>query len=122
MKKDFNILTVDNDEALLRLVSSELTNEGYMVTTANDGDEAVNLIQSMKFDLVFLDINMPVMNGFDVLKFIKAKYPFIKVVILTGYCDVVTALKSKKLGADDFIGKPYDITELFTAIERLCIN
>lgn len=99
-----------------------MTNVGYTVTTANDGEEAVNLIESMKFDLVFLDINMPVMNGFDVLKFIKAKYPFIKVVILTGYCEVVTALKSKKLGADDFIGKPYDITELFTTIERLCTN
>lgn len=122
MNKDYKILTVDNDEALLRLLSSELTNEGYTVTTANDGEEAVNLIQSMKFDLVFLDINMPIMNGFDVLKFIKAKYPFIKVVILTGYCDVVTALKSKKLRADDFLGKPYDITELFTAIERLCTN
>jgi DNA-binding NtrC family response regulator len=113
------ILVVDDEDALRTVLSSELMNEGYDVKTAGDGDEAITEIQKAPFDLVLLDIKMPRMNGFEVLKFIKESHPKTKVVMLTGFADLKNAIESKKLGADDFVSKPYDLVDLLTTIERV---
>ena len=68
---------------------------------------------------MLLDIKMPRMNGFEVLKYIKEKHPNTKVVMLTGFADLKNALESKKLGAEDFVSKPYDLVDLLTTIERV---
>jgi YesN/AraC family two-component response regulator len=65
---------------------------------------------------------MPRMNGFEVLKYVKKNFPSIKVIMLTAYNDVGNAMRSKRLGADDFIGKPYDVVELLVAMDRLFTN
>jgi DNA-binding response OmpR family regulator len=122
MNKDYSILTVDNDEALVNLLSSELASDGFEVATAYDGDEAIDVLKVKHVDLILLDVNMPRMNGFEVLKFVKQNYPSVKVIMLTAYNDVGNAMRSKKLGADDFIGKPYDIVELIIAMDRLFAN
>ncbi len=62
---------------------------------------------------------MPRMNGFEVLKYIKEKHEKTKVVMLTGFADLKNAIESKKLGADDFVSKPYDLVDLLTTIERV---
>lgn len=113
------ILVVDDEDALRTVLSGELTSEGYDVHTAGDGDEAIQNLQRENFDLILLDIKMPKLNGFEVLKFVKEKYPKTKVVMLTGFADLKNAIESKKLGAEDFVSKPYDLVDLLTTIERV---
>ena len=113
------ILVVDDEESLRTVLSSELISEGYEVRTAADGDDAIAEMRNVDFDLVLLDIKMPRMNGFEVLKHIKENHARSKVVMLTGFADLKNAIESKKLGADDFVSKPYDLVDLLTTIERV---
>ncbi len=119
MVKKSSILVVDDEDALRTVLSSELMNEGYEVRTAADGDEAISELDKAGYDLVLLDIKMPRMNGFEVLKYIREKHGKSKVVMLTGFADLKNAIESKKLGADDFVSKPYDLVDLLTTIERV---
>jgi CheY-like chemotaxis protein len=98
------ILVVDDEEALRVVLSAELEGEGYQVTSAADGQEA---------------IKMPNVDGFEVLKFVKDRWPKTKVVMLTGFADLKNAIESKKLGAEDFVSKPYDLVDLLTTVERV---
>jgi DNA-binding NtrC family response regulator len=101
------------------VLSSELSSSGYEVATAADGDEAVSAVQNKKFDLILLDIKMPKVDGFEVLKFVKKNQPEVKVIMLTGFADLKNAIESKKHGAEDFVSKPYDLVDLLTTIERV---
>ncbi len=119
MPEKSRILVVDDEDALRTVLSGELASEGYDVQTAGDGDDAIQSLQKQNYDLLLLDIKMPRMNGFEVLKFVKEKYPKTKVVMLTGFADLKNAIESKKLGAEDFVSKPYDLVDLLTTIERV---
>ncbi len=119
MDNQHKVLVVDDEEALRTVLSGELVNEGYLVETAGDGDEAIALIKREPFDVVLLDIKMPKVDGFEVLKFIKKDYVNTKVIMLTAFADLKNAIESKKLGAEDFISKPYDLVDLLTTIERV---
>ena len=119
MAEKNSILVVDDEDALRTVLSSELESEGYIVATAGDGDEAISILQGKSFDLVLLDIKMPRVDGFEVLRFIKERYPATKVIMLTGFADLKNAIESKKLGAEDFVSKPYDLVDLLTTIERV---
>jgi DNA-binding NtrC family response regulator len=113
------ILVVDDEEALRTVLSSELTSEGYDVRSAGDGDEAIAILAKEPFRLILLDIKMPRMNGFEVLRHVKKHYPSTRVVMLTAFADLKNAIESKKLGAEDFVSKPYDLVDLLTTIERV---
>jgi DNA-binding NtrC family response regulator len=114
-----HILVVDDEDALRTVLSSELASAGYEVSTAADGDEAISTVQNKKLDLVLLDIKMPKVDGFEVLKYIKGNQPALKVIMLTGFADLKNAIESKKHGAEDFVSKPYDLVDLLTTIERV---
>ncbi len=118
MEQKYNILSADDDEALVNLLSRELLNEGYNVSVAYDGAQAITLSTEKIFDLAILDIKMPKKDGLEVLKFIKENSPSTKVIMLTAYADVANALAAKRLGAEDFLEKPYDLGELLSTIER----
>lgn len=113
------ILVVDDEDALRMVLSAELEGEGYQVSTAADGDEAIKIIGAEQFHLVLLDIKMPNVDGFEVLKFVKQHQPATKVIMLTGFADLKNAIESKKLGAEDFVSKPYDLVDLLTTVERV---
>ncbi|HEY4612720.1 MAG TPA: response regulator [Bacteroidota bacterium] len=113
------ILVVDDEEALRTVLGSELEGEGYVVQMAGDGDEAITILETNAFDLILLDIKMPTVDGFEVLKFVKQKHPLTKVIMLTGFADLKNAIESKKLGAEDFVSKPYDLVDLLTTVERV---
>jgi DNA-binding NtrC family response regulator len=119
MAEKSSILVVDDEEALRTVLSSELENEGYAIASAGDGDDAINILRDRTFDLVLLDIKMPRVDGFEVLRFIKDRFPSTKVIMLTGFADLKNAIESKKLGAEDFVSKPYDLVDLLTTIERV---
>ena len=119
MAEKSRVLVVDDEDALRQVLSAELVGEGYLVETASDGDEAISMVQNKKYDLLLLDIKMNKVDGFEVLKFVKKGYPAVKVIMLTGFADLKNAIESKKLGAEDFVSKPYDLVDLLTTIERV---
>ncbi len=119
MSKKYNLLIVDDEESLRTLLETELADsEEFNVDKASDGGQAINAIQAKVYDVVLLDIRMPRVGGIEVLKFVQEYSPTTQVIILTNYADVKTAIQTIKLGAYDFLAKPYDIDELFNTIHR----
>jgi len=117
------VLVVDDEESLRFLLASELQAESFEVQTAGDGEEAIELIRRKiekgeKFDVVLLDIRMPKADGWEVLKFIKSSVPETRVIMLTAYADVKNAIEALRLGASDFVSKPYDLDDILTSINR----
>lgn len=118
------ILIVDDEDALRFLLKSELEEEAFQVESAGDGDEAIDLIRAKsekgdKFDVILLDIRMPRVGGFEVLKFVKSISPDTKVIMVTVHNELENAIQSMRLGASDFISKPYDLNEILTSINRV---
>ncbi len=118
------VLVVDDEEALRDLLAEELESGGYEVESAADGGEAIEKVRGMcqqsdGFDAIVLDINMPNVNGFEVLRYVKQNAPKTKVIMVTAYADVGNAVESMRLGASDFIAKPYDLDEVLTSISRI---
>jgi DNA-binding NtrC family response regulator len=118
MADQYRILVVDDEEAVCKILKSELTVEGYQVDTALDGNTAINMLQDGKYDVILLDIKMPRVSGIDVLKFIKENVPDTQVIVLTAFPDINLAKDCIKLGAFDYTTKPYDINELLVNIEN----
>lgn len=119
MAKKYNLLIVDDEEPLRVILEAELSeSEEFNIDTAEDGGQAINKIQQNVYDLILLDIRMPRVSGTEVLKFVQEYSPTTQVIILTNYADVKTAIETIKMGAYDFLAKPYDIEELFNTIHR----
>lgn len=112
------ILVID-DEAIVR-VSCErvLTPEGYDVLVTSEGSEALELLGEEHVDLVLTDLKMPDMDGLEVLKSIKKKWPDIIVVIVTGYGTISTAVQAIKLGAYEYIEKPFTPEDILNVIKK----
>ena len=113
------ILIADDEEGICSRIQEELTAEGYIVSSAKDGKEALALTRANAFDLAIIDIVMPELDGLAVLKAIKIESPKTKVIMLTGYPNVYHAIESKKNGAEEFMGKPFSIDELKQTVKYL---
>ncbi|MFC1523414.1 response regulator [Thermodesulfobacteriota bacterium] len=113
-----NILLVDDEESILNSFRKILHHDGYHVTTASSGEEAVTALHSSPYDLVISDLVMAGMNGIQVLKEAKKIDQGIGVIILTGYGDMTTAINALRLGADDYLLKPCDSDELLLRLSR----
>ena len=97
------ILVID-DEAIVRVSCQRvLTPEGYDVIVTSKGSDAIEILEKDKFDLVLTDLKMPDMDGLEVLKKIKSRWPDMIVIILTGYSTISTAVQAIKLGAYEYI-------------------
>jgi len=116
------ILFVDDDADLRRIVKDQLVPLGFVVDEAEDGAKAIGMLEKGNYNLMLLDINMPVKSGIDVLKFIKEKGLSCKVIMLTGRVGFSVATETLKLGADDYITKPFNIDYLLFAIKRVMGN
>jgi DNA-binding response OmpR family regulator len=119
MASKASILFVDDEDALRTLVKNQLVTEGYAVETADDGDTAIEMLGAGRYDVVLLDVRMPRVSGVEVLKFIREKKLSPRVVMLTAVDDLSVAIESVKLGANDYLTKPYDLTMLVNAIQRV---
>jgi CheY-like chemotaxis protein len=116
MTEKTRILVAEDDDQQRESLVAHLSDEGYDVTEASSGNDAIPLIHGKEFNLVLLDLQMPYIDGFEVLKFIKGTFQKTKVIILTAYGDLINIEKCKKLGADEVIGKPYNLEDLFAII------
>ncbi|HKZ26305.1 MAG TPA: response regulator transcription factor [Rubrobacteraceae bacterium] len=112
------ILLVDDDAALLEVMSIVLASEGYRVVTAADGAEALREVGREGLDLVVLDVMLPRISGFEVLKKIREKSD-VPVVMLTAKSQSVDKVVGLELGADDYITKPFDTKELLARIRAI---
>jgi DNA-binding NtrC family response regulator len=122
-KLPINILLVDDERDFVEVLSLRLVDAGHRVKTAFSGQEALSVLADTEgdrlpeIDVIVLDIKMPGMDGIETLKQIKAKYPVIEVILLTGHGAVDTAVKGLKSGAFDYLLKPADFDELTTKLE-----
>ena len=119
MAKKYRILVVDDEESITFLLKTELEElSDFDVDVALNGTEAINLIQTTIYDIVLLDIKMPRVSGIDVLKHINVHSPTTQVIMLTNVVDFKTAIETIKLGAYDFVSKPYDSQQLIATVRR----
>ncbi|HZK66327.1 MAG TPA: response regulator [Chloroflexota bacterium] len=110
-ESDRRILVVDDDEAIRQMVGALLEEEGYQVGLAQNGEEAMRLVRQESFDLVVLDIMMPVMDGWEVASrmLCEDKTKDIPIVFLTALSSYTDQLKGWRMGCFDYITKPFDI-------------
>jgi DNA-binding NtrC family response regulator len=115
--KSIRLLVVDDEVDFLESLSERLSLKGFHVTTATDGQAALEAAQEGKFDIAIVDLRMPGMDGKEVLKTLKEKHEWIEVIILTGYGSIDSAVETTKLGAHSYLEKPYDFEQLVNAIK-----
>lgn len=112
------ILLVDDEEGIRKVLAISLTDSGYHVFTAENGEEALKIIHRKKPSIVLSDIKMPVMDGLTLLRKIKSEYPETEVIMITAHGDMDSAIQSLKYSATDFITKPIDPEILEIALKR----
>ncbi len=112
------ILLADDDSSVRRVLQFKLEKKGFKVDTAADGLQALEAIKATPYDLLLSDIRMPKMDGIELLNEAKAAQPAIKVILITAHATVNQAVQAVKLGAFDYITKPFEDEELFVAIEK----
>lgn len=113
------ILVIDDEPEFRRLLANVLTEIGYEVSTATGGRQGLAKIRQNPPDILFLDIKMPHMDGLECLRRIrKIKRKFV-VVVMTGYGDIQSAREAMRLGADEYISKPFDLDDLKGLVNEL---
>jgi two-component system, NtrC family, response regulator HydG len=106
------LLVVDDDRAILTLIGTIALAEGFDVATTVSGEDAMKQLRERPSDLVLVDLRMPGITGLDVLKALREANPRVKVVLMTGFGTIDTAVEAVKLGAMDFLTKPFDLPRL----------
>ena len=112
------VLVIDDEDIVRTSCSRTLVPEGYEMELARNGIEGLKRLEESRFDLVLTDLKMPDMDGIEVLRNIKERWPGVEVIIITGYQTVETAVKAIKLGAFDYIEKPFTPDSLIAAVEK----
>lgn len=111
------ILIVEDEKPISDLIKMSLLGEGYHCTCAYDGQEAADLIESEVFDLILLDVMLPRIDGYELIKYIK--FYDMPVIFLTAKAEVNDRVRGLKAGAEDYITKPFEIIELLARVETV---
>jgi len=112
------IMVVDDEKDIRESLSGVLSDEGYIVVTADSSEDALKKIEAAVPELVLLDIWLPGMDGTEALKRIKLKHPFLPVIMISGHANIETAVKTTKLGAYDFIEKPLSLDKVVLTVQH----
>ena len=118
MKRKLSILVVDDEESVVELFHRILKKKEYTVLTATNGKDALELADKERPDLVILDLNLPGISGIEVLRRIKKIDENIEVIVITGYGTKETVKTAMRLGAYDYITKPFDINYVSSLIKE----
>lgn len=113
-----NILVIDDDVSFCMLLNTFLTRKGFAVSTAYSIEEAKQLFDQTKFQLILTDVRLPDGDGVEILKYVKEENPTIQVILMTGYTDIKTAVNAMKLGAFDYVAKPINSDQILDAIQQ----
>lgn len=115
---EVNVMVVDDEEVVLASCERALKSQGYNVELAQSVDSALAKMESKAFDVVIADLVMPKKGGMELLKTIREKYPQVQVIMITGYSSINTAVESIKLGAFDYLSKPFAPSELVLTVKK----
>ena len=113
-----HILIVDDDDRIRNLLKDYLSNNNYVVSTAENADHAKEKLDYIKFDIIILDVMMPGQNGYELTKEIKKQIK-VPIILLTAKGEVENRIRGLELGADDYIGKPFEPKELLLRIKNI---
>ncbi|QYO66207.1 sigma-54-dependent transcriptional regulator [Leptolyngbya sp. 7M] len=113
-----NILIVDDEQSYRQLLSLVFEGDGHIIRTAANGREAVDVIKKEPAHVIISDVKMPDMDGIELLRQVRELYPDVGVILVTAHASVETAREAFKLGADDFIEKPFDVEELKLIVKK----
>ena len=113
-----HILIVDDDDRIRNLLKDYLFENSYIVSTAENADQAKQKLEYIKFDIVILDVMMPGQDGYELTKEIKKQIK-VPIILLTAKGEVENRIKGLELGADDYIGKPFEPKELLLRIKNI---
>jgi len=112
------ILVVDDDAVPRELISSCLVSQEFQTLTAVSGEDAIAQLKDNHFDLVLTDMSMPGMSGMEVLKWVRKHQPTVPVVLITGKCELKTAVESMRLGAFDYVTKPFQLETVLDRVDK----
>src|SRR5512146_913081 len=112
------ILIVEDKESMLDMLKQTLEGEGYNVITAKDGAEGIKKLSDERIGVVLTDLKLPKKDGFEVLRAVKQESPLLPVIVMTAFGTIETAVKAVKLGAYDFLTKPFDTDHLLVLVKR----
>ena len=115
------VLVVDDDEAIRTYLTEQLTPKGHEVVGAGSGEEAAALIEAESFNLILLDVRMPVMGGMEVLKRINHLGVLTPVIVMTGFGGMEVVQEAMRLGAFDYLRKPFNIKEFYEITEKAMV-
>ncbi len=115
---EVNVLVVDDEEVVLASCERALQSQGYAVISAQSVDQALAELENNSFDVVVADLVMPRKGGMELLKILRETYPQIRVIMITGYSSINTAVESIKLGAFDYLSKPFSPAELVLTVKK----
>jgi len=116
--EEIHILVVDDEEVVLESCDRALSSQGYRVAKAQNVDQALERMAGTSFDAVVVDLVMPKKGGIELLKIIKQDSPTTQVIIITGYSSINTAVETIKLGAYDYLSKPFSPSELLITVKK----
>ena len=116
--KPEQILVADDEDRIVESIARCLTREGFEVSCAYDGRQAVDLFQKQRFDLILLDISMPEMNGYEAMEQMLMLNPDALIIIMTGFASVESAVSALKQGAWDYLKKPFEFADLIKTVKN----
>ena len=122
MNDKASILIVDDEEVVRHSHLRSLADTGCHTEAAEDGHQALRVMEQRPFDVVLLDLSMPGLDGMDVLKTIKERWPDSEVVVITGYPNIETAKEAVRLGAHNYIAKPVGPDDVIKAANEAMIQ
>ena len=114
-----SILIADDEESVRNLLSRVLTKMNYIVTTAANGEEVLAKVKAQGFDLLIMDIRMPKLDGMEAFKVLRLDYPSLPIIMMTAFSTVEMTLEAMRLGAFDYLTKPFDISDVKTLVEKV---
>lgn len=119
MKTKAAVLIVDDEKVIREVLARSVLREGYSVDQATDGRDALDKMALSSFDIVLTDIKMPIMDGMELLKKVKAQYPETSVIVITAYADSHTPADTPEAGPDMYISKPFKSFEIAEALHAV---
>ena len=117
--KPLNIIVIDNESVICDACDLVLTERGHAVDYCKTGKTGLLAVEQGRYDLALLDIKLPDMDGMEILKILREKRPEVCVIVMTGYSTMKNAVQAMKLGAADYLSKPFTDDELMEAIEKI---
>ena len=122
VRREPTVLIVDDEEAICDLICEQLAEQRYLCDIASDAHKALAKLKGRRFDLVLLDINLPGISGIDLLKMIVKDYQMTAIIMMTAVNDLDTAVEAMKLGASDYIVKPFSFDKINASISMVLKN